>query len=304
MQDKTSGRLGPGADDALASLSSPKIDGAVRKAHLTNTIKHWTQRHVTLPLERHLLRRWQQQSLGADRIFKWGLPRHAMLETLGDALTLHVDPRALIRIVGWRNTPKRPSSSAFIWDGQWDLQREDLRRGPRYRFISELDEHRDDLEQTAAYQRFMHCIEAGKPWQSHQQGVLLDTPERIKRYLQVYIGFLDTMAVEGFDTSKGKDTVGIAIGREGTLLKINRGLHRLAMAQRVGLPTIPVQVQCVHRDWWQQVTQGHRGHAALARISDAIAHCSPETHPGPNDVEPSLPWAEDDWPPRRTSTQP
>lgn len=300
MHDKTPGRLGPGADHALASLTSPKMDGAVRKAHLAHAVKCWTQRKITLPFERYLLSRWRHQRPGAARILDWGLPRHAMLEALGDALTVHVDPRQLIRIVGWRNTPKRPSSSAFIWRGDWDLQREDLRRGPRYCFISELDEHRHDLTRTEAYQRFMHCLESGTPWQSHQQGVLLDSPERIQRYLEVYIDFLDEMATHGFNQGKGKDRLGVAVSRDGTLLKINRGLHRLAMAQRIGLPSIPVQIQCVHEAWWNDVTRGAQGEAALAHVREALPLCRPETMPGPNDVETQRPWHDTDWPAPRT----
>src|SRR3546814_17284622 len=76
---------------------------------------------------------------------------------------------------------------------------------------------------------------------------LLNTPEKIRDYLRVYIGFLDDMALNGFDPSRGKDPLGVAIKRKGRILKINRGLHRLAMALRLGLLSIPVRVRCVHR---------------------------------------------------------
>src|SRR3546814_17279601 len=100
------------------------------------------------------------------------------------------------------------------------------------------------------FQKLMARIERGEPWASHQQGVLLNTPEKIRDYLRVYIGFLDDMALNGFDPSRGKDPIGVAIKRKGRILKINRGLHRLAMAQRLGLLSIPVSVRCVHRVWW------------------------------------------------------
>src|SRR3546814_5052731 len=90
------------------------------------------------------------------------------------------------------------------------------------------------------FQKLMARIERGEPWASHQQGVLLNTPAKIREYLRIYIGFLDDMAANGFDPSRGKDPLGVAITRKGRILKINRGLHRLAMAQHVGLPSIPV----------------------------------------------------------------
>src|SRR5690606_29230266 len=96
---------------------------------------------------------------------------------------------------------------------------------------------------------------------------------------------LDNMAAHGFDPSRGKDTLGVAISREGRILKINRGLHRLAMAQRLGLTTIPVRVRCVHRLWWNQVVQGAAGHAALERVRLALRDCVPEEDAGLQDTE-------------------
>ena len=79
----------------------------------------------------------------------------------------------------------------------------------------------------------MKRIEQGNPWESYQQGVFLDTPEKIIEYLRIYLGFLDDMARDGFDPKRGKDALGVVISRDGRILKINRGLHRLAMAQRL-----------------------------------------------------------------------
>src|SRR3546814_17790413 len=99
-----------------------------------------------------------QERPGSRHIEEFGLPRHTMDEALGDSgLTLHVDPRKLIRIVAHapRHVEKRPSSLAFIWEGSWDLRREDLRVGSRYKPISELDQNRDHLERTMRFQKLM-----------------------------------------------------------------------------------------------------------------------------------------------------
>src|SRR5690606_11046042 len=228
-----------------------------------------------------------------------GLPRHVLSEILGEqALTLHVDPRKLVRMAihAPANTEKRPSALAFIWDGSWDQRREDLRLGSRYRLISELDENRHRLEDTARYAKLFARIQAGRPWASHQQGVFLDTPEKIHRYLRVYIEFLDDMAMNGFDPARGKDTLDVVISREGRILKIDRGLHRLAMAQRLGLPSIPVRVRHVHRHWWAQVTQGAHGEDALQRMVEALRHCTPEEAPGPLDEKHIETLSNDFWP--------
>lgn len=208
---------------------------------------------------------------------------------LGDALTLEVDPRALIRDFNAKGVGgRKPSSSAFIWDGDWDLSRGDLRRGSRYRFISDLDIHRDDLTRTERFRQYQSRLVAGHPWSSYQQGILLDSEEKILAYLATYLGFLDDMAAHGFDAERGKDELGVAVTREGRLLKINRGLHRLAMAQRLGLPRVPVRVRAVHRQWWETVTRGGRGETALARLRRALPGCVPESDPGALNPAPDL----------------
>lgn len=82
---------------------------------------------------------------------------------------------------------------------------------------------------------------------------------------------------------RGKDTLDVAVTREGRLLKINRGLHRLAMAQYLGLSSVPVTVKAVHREWWQAITQGAQGTEVLRRVVAALADCEPEHASGPLD---------------------
>lgn len=293
------GVLGPGADSAFRPLADSRIRRRVLVAHLVDHSRQSVQRHIGRPLGRVLMRRWMRDRIESQYVESFGLPRHIVEEVLGaEALTLHVDPRKLIRIAvhAPRHVEKRPSSMAFIWEGTWDQRREDLRLGTRYRLISELDENRGQLERTARFQYLMGRIEQGRPWGSHQVGVLLDTPQKIRDYLQVYIDFLDDMAVNGFDPARGKDPIGVAITRDGTIIKVNRGLHRLAMAQRLGLPWIPVQVRHVHRLWWNEVTQGARGAAALERFQQALQQCVPEEFPGPLDEDPEADLPMDFWP--------
>ena len=280
--------LGPGADQALAPLASPEIRWRVRLAYAQHWIRRRFQEHVGLAADRMLFRRWMQATPDSRCIEALGLPRRSVEAELGeDVLTLYADPRKLIRIVANRPNAagSRPPSVAFIWDGDWDLHREDLRRGTRYRMISELDENRHDLARSNIYQELMADLQRGSPWSSHQEGIVLNTPAKIYRYLQVYLAYLDGMAAHGFDASRGKDALGVAISREGRILKVNRGLHRLAMAQRLGLPAVPVRVRCVHRMWWNQVVQGASGQAALDRVRLALRNCVPEELAGPLDTE-------------------
>lgn len=291
----------PAEDLAFQALLDPRMKWGLRRARWQSGILDAFQRHLGMPLERHLFRRWSEGRIGARRVESWGLPRRIVDECLDETLVLHVDPRQLIRDVNARGVGgKKPSPSRFIWEGDWDHSRGDLRRGSRYRFISDLDEHRHDLTQTERFRQYHSRWQSGNPWSSYRQGLLLDSDDKILAYLETYLGFLDDMASHGFDAELGKDDLGVAVTREGRLLKINRGLHRLAMAQRLGLPSIPVRVRAVHRQWWDSVVQGQRGEAALERIREALPMCLPETEPGP--LDPGQELGPIEWPPSRMQT--
>jgi hypothetical protein len=269
---------------------------------MQHALRDYAQHYVGLPLDRLLFDRWMQHKPGARYIEAQGLPRRSTEKALGEeALTLHVNPRELIRIAvcDTGGAEKRPSSLFFIWDGNWDLSREDLRVGTRYRLIADIDENRYNLTRTERYQELLASLRNGQPWRSHQTGVFLDTPDKIYRYLQVYVEFLDSMARDGYVAERCRDEVGVAISRDGRILKINRGLHRLAMSQRVGLPSIPVRVRAAHRLWWQRVVGDAHGEAALARVRSALRNCVPEQEPGPLDFRPQPLLPEDFWPPAR-----
>lgn len=298
---------GPGADRAFAHLASPEIESRVRLAYLTAKVRSLLQTYFGLPFGRMILQRWLRDARRGKVIERFGLPRHNVEEYLGaEPLTLHVDPRKLIRNVDYVPSvdKTRPSSLAFIWDGDWDLRRGDLRVGTRYRLISELDENRHQLHRTQRFRELMAYIEQGEPWACHQHAAFLDEPRRIVEYLNVYVHFLDNMALNGYDASRPGDELGVAISRNGRILKINRGLHRLAIAQRIGLPSIPVRVRAVHRLWWNQVTNGATGDLALRRFIESLRSCVPEEEPGPLDEEPSVSLPPDFWPPPRYAVLP
>ncbi|GAB2721349.1 hypothetical protein [Halomonas garicola] len=272
----------PAGDAAFAPLYDPSLRWPVRRAWLELFVREGVQAALGMPLERLLMGAWLGHVPGHAAVEQLGLPRRALGEAMGEALTLNVRPRELIQSVRWGPIPrrKRPSSVTFIWNGEWDQHRGDLRQSSRYKLISELDTQRDALTQTRRFRELASRLAEGRPWQSHQQGVLLNSRARILTYLQAYLGFLDDMAEHGFNAARGKDALGVAVSRDGRLLKINRGLHRLAMAQYLGLDTVPVQVRAIHRQWWARVVGNAHGAEALERLRMALGQCVPESAPG------------------------
>ncbi|SPJ34424.1 hypothetical protein [Kushneria phyllosphaerae] len=273
--------LSPRDKHAFACLGSDRLRWSMRRVRFQEWLKSSFQQRVGIPLEELWFQRWLKGQPGSTQLEKAGLPRRSIEKRLGQHLIVHINPRDMIRDVNFKGVGgKRPSSSAFLWDGEWDESRGDLRHGSRYEFITDLDEHRDDLTQTKRFQTHAARLNAGKPWASAHEGILLDSEAKILAYLEIYLGFLDDMACHGFNASRGKDALGVVVTREGHLLKINRGLHRLAMAQRLGLPTVPVTVRAVHRQWWEKVTAGTTGQVALDRLASALKTCAPEMRPG------------------------
>ena len=299
---------GLNADPAFHAIAAPELQHRVRLSHAVEQIKMFSQRHIGLPLGAIALAIWRHRYPGADRVERFGLPCHTIRDTLGtSALTVEVDPRQLVQVAELprRSSKEHPSTLAFIWDGDWDLRRTDLRGAFWIDYMRDLDQNRDHLERTYMFQKHMAALQAGKPKRLHREGVLLNTPERIIEYLKVYLGFLDTMATEGYQNDRPNTGIGVLVTREGRLLKTRQGMHRTAMAQWVGLPRIPVEVRHIHRTWWNKVTAGTTGQEALDRMVQALSECTPEMHPGPADPEPPFIMPDDFWPaPKKTVHRP
>nr|WP_299379369.1 hypothetical protein [uncultured Halomonas sp.] len=270
----------PSGEPVLPALYDPQLRWAMLRSRWAYRIRLAFEACVLRPLENRLFERWLKQERFARQVEATGLPYRSVEAYLDKNLELQVDPNALTTLISIpRSFPvkseRRSALNQFIWKGDWDRTRYDFSKGSRYRFIDDIWRHRDEPVQSAAYKRLVHRIEQGKPFRSHHKGILLNTPDKVLAYLNVYIGYMKDMQRHGFNNTLGKDRLGVAIDRHGRVVKLNRGLHRLAMAQVLELKAIPVQVRSVHARWWFQVTSGKRGEAALVKMVEALRECRP-----------------------------
>src|SRR5690606_37416131 len=197
-----------------------------------------SQDHIGLPIARAALGLWARGYHGAAQAERFGLPYHGERDAVGaHALTLEIDPRQLVQMADLppSGSKERPSSFPLIWDGDWDLRRNDLRGAFWLDYMRDLDHNRDHLERTKEFSKHLTALQAGRPTRQHREGVFLNSPERIIQYLEVYLGFLDTMAREGYQKDRPNTGIGVLVTRDGRLLKTRQGMHRTAMAQWVGL---------------------------------------------------------------------
>ena len=276
------GIAGPQADKDFKAIAAPEIRRRVLLAHLVYGIKQISRHLIGKPIARVTLWLWRQQGPGARFIERLGLPRTGIEQAYGKkALILHINPRDLKQFAMHpRGVKRKPSSEAFIWDGDWDLCRVELQNDYALKFIRDLATHRDDLSKTKKYQELIELAEAGTPFRSHQEGLYLNSRERILQYLSVYLGFLDQMDAQGYQAKRAKDYPGVAITREGRIVKVRRGAHRLAMAQWLGIKSLPVQVHYIHRQWWNRQRKHLDNATALRTVLAKLPHLSFETELG------------------------
>jgi len=205
------------------------------------------------PVEDLAWRMWKYGGRKGAWIEYMGLPRRSVEKWCGSTLTIDVPPESLDTLIAfgckWR---RRRLGNRFIWDGDWDCFTKSFQDTLRYRFLKDIWDNRHDLAQSNRFAELMDRCERGKPYRSYHKGVYLDSAEKILSFLDIYLAFMKQIQKSGYDPSLSADPVGAALDRRGRLVKINKGLHRLAMAQIVGVERIPVRVRAVHRFWWEK----------------------------------------------------
>lgn len=266
------------------AVHPPLYDPRLRRKMLTSRLAYQAkmafQRTLGRPVEDRLFHRWQTRRDRRHALEAQGLPRRSVEASLGERLNLEIEPRRLVRGFSFPagfpdRLQRRKASNLFLWDGDWDLPRHYLADSERTHFIQDLWRHRLAPEHSATFQTLETQRRQGNPLRSHHRGLLLDSRERILEYLHLYLVYMEDMACFGFDAHAGKDRLGVAIDRHGNLIKINKGLHRLAMAQVLGLPRVSVRVRSVHRQWWDALTEGAGGDEALERLAQALPDLTP-----------------------------
>lgn len=157
-----------------------------------------------------------------------------------------VDPRAIRHVV---STQFSRADSARVIKGDWDLAVHAFDEQPK---VSACRQHfLEDVpwEDTGVYDMMLDRIE--------RRGVFDDCrnlDDVVKRYRDIDRLYVSLQSGEGVKTQQAlnprnlreKGGIHIHIGREGEPLFAGGGFHRLAIAQLLGLPSIPAQLGVVH----------------------------------------------------------
>jgi hypothetical protein len=247
----------------------------ILKSRVSRRIRNRLYDCIASPLENFIFSRWLKGNRTGRFIEGRYLPRRCVENYLGDRLNICVNPEHIKDHVSMTHSfgskrERREAKNAFIWPGDWDLKTFPFDDNPRYLFIKDLWQHREDPSKSHAYEKLVECTREGKPFKSHHKGILLNSEEKVLLYLQKYISYMQDMRERGFDRHKGKDSLGVAIGRHGDILKTNRGLHRLAMAKVLEMDEISVSIKAVHEEWWKENIPENRGEESLEKLGSQI----------------------------------
>ncbi len=214
-------------------------------------------------------------------------PEHAA-GYYGADLHLDLDPATLThRISDEVTTPDgaRWMGRSFLDAADWSGVISRIDESPIHLEMCELVAGPSDYRRTQTYRNLMLGIEVGKP--AYRHGVLMSSTERIDAYI-IYCRDLIKSArkrgivrhtvlgrfhrlrlkhrrLRSIAVDAGERDVGVAITADGTIIRLLGGKHRMAIAQALKLPRIPVEVRLVHAAWIAELMNrtGLPAHLAL-----------------------------------------
>ncbi|KAB2928684.1 MAG: hypothetical protein F9K30_00580 [Dechloromonas sp.] len=155
------------------------------------------------------------------------------------------DQRMLPTLVAEAESPKFLSCRELLVDG---LAPEET---SEYRFI---------MAAIARHGSYRGCVDA----------------DDARAHIEARLAFYRRVAEGGYRRQSALGESGLigeiecAVDRDGQLVKINAGNHRLAVARLLGLPAIPVHLTMIHESWRPGLTVSG-GLASLSRVRAFIA---------------------------------
>ena len=179
--------------------------------------------------------------------------------------------------------PKRPQWGRIV-DGDWDQQPEPFAeravpRGLKERFVDDRP-----WEETALYDAFSTQLQRfGTAWGYRSMTGFPDRCHAIERlHESLSEGYQRQDQLAGVDRPRlahRADEIGVDIGRDGTVYWRAYGQHRLALAQLLGVESVPVLVHRRHRRWQERREQVRAGTKPLDEIVTGEHTASDSVHP-------------------------
>jgi hypothetical protein len=187
----------------------------------------------------------------------------------GDSLVFWTDPAGLtMRLRDKVHDGDKPVRLArrFLDNGDWRRVTTLVAALPEHVETQELVEFGADYPATRTFRRMIRAIRRNRPFRRYR--VPLDSEEKVHAYFRYFLALTESIRTHGFREQNrlaaltpypGFDVrgafafrqrnIGVAIGADGGLLRFLGGRHRLAIAQALEVPAVPVELRLVHLDW-------------------------------------------------------
>ncbi|SFD36786.1 hypothetical protein SAMN05660831_01542 [Thiohalospira halophila DSM 15071] len=168
-----------------------------------------------------------------------------------ERLLLNLDPASITEYISIRTPVEKARfnlSGLFLPQpvrrGSWDRQTYPMEDHPTFRLIRRLYESDYDLP-TGMVALEQYFGERGLSPLKARDKAERKGAEILWRYAELARGMADT----GYQPGLARDEIGVAIARDGTLLKAPGGQHRFAVARMLGLDCVTAEVRYIHRAW-------------------------------------------------------
>jgi hypothetical protein len=195
---------------------------------------------------------------------------------LGAALIVDVDPRLIGERLKHRVVENGRSQSIrdkFLGAGDWSSMLEPVSNAPTYHDAFEVAAADMDYRRTEAFNQAMERASSSRP--VIRNFVTLNTPELVESYFRNVADLCRSVSDTGvvprseyrrfshlFRSPRvrppwieaAESDIGVAIGPQGEIYRFASGKHRTAIAQALGLTSIPVEVRVTHLDWLTRLT--------------------------------------------------
>ena len=160
-----------------------------------------------------------------------------------------------------------PSLPAYqpVSDGDWDLKSipllPHLRNLNHYQLMYEMFVEHKPFSETSQYKEMEQEIRTRGETVNHN----FTSIEQVLEHLETYEPIFNDIKANGYKTQEQLGNppfvheMKVNISRDGEILFVTQGTHRLAMAQILSLNRIPVGVWTVHREWAQSCFKQYGG---------------------------------------------
>lgn len=162
--------------------------------------------------------------------------------------------------------------------GEWDRFTEDLRDGILSTSLRERFQDGKDWEETEMYRTTLSAIESGQTfWNGCESAA--DLQNRCHSIDRLYHdmrtnGYQPQPTETRFGDHYLPDELRVGIGRDGSIIRIGGGRHRLLLAQLLDIEKVPILITLVHEQW-----ELLRVHGNVNQALESTVHLSREDHP-------------------------